>query len=77
VIRNDKDETLTTRKPGMQYRCIRSSVFRWVWVGEQHNTITDRRTAPLQAYVVDDFGNLQQIKYISASLMGIGSGYAH
>lgn len=52
----------------------RSSMVRYIWLAYRTNRFTGERVGLPQACVVDDFGNLQQVAFVSASIRDIAPG---
>lgn len=58
------DEALRSTSLTFSSTMHRSSVLRWVWLNELRNRFTGERLAPIDAHVVDDFGDLQPVRYL-------------
>lgn len=56
---------LVNKWPATRMEFQRSRLLRWVWVGV---LFAGGQQGRAYAYVTDDFGNLTEVKYISASL---------
>lgn len=68
-IREEESFTLSMVNgwPATRMEFVRSRLLRWVWVGTMFAGSFQGAT---YAYVTDDFGNMVEVKYISASVAG-------
>lgn len=64
------DESFTHKtQQGMTVLIRRATLLRWVWVFTT-SPAQSKQWSPFAGAVTDDFGNLQPVNYIHASLAG-------